>query len=621
MKGQIYFAWVNENETFDDTVHNRFDENVFAFKLSGSEGDFAALELTIKNPRIGLLNVARKVWCYLSIEKANGSIQALFKGRLIGVPTNIFDTLVQLDFTARPSNFASQKYALAQTMKVLPYYDPIFVNPDSWGDPDVVLEGYSVLWHIDPVTHVVTVSDIIVPEDGVEEVTDEEHFYDQMQVTLNQTPLRRVAVQATIPWTQSADGALDLTKAIKNLFGGDLATSFTMNGLIQDWPKQGDKFSNGWEVTSGSLTSVSYAMPKVVIPDIFSWQGVVPVLPEGSIVFPLKVTGEYHSGEKAGFNFQYELVIAAKDYAVPQLSVTYTAGRQLAQIVTFTLETDQQSIVTSPGDDEAMLIVINANKVSDPTESFDPSAPGAIPIGDVRGRGYVHSARGMQSVEHLLLVARAHLVARSRAVETVFQMPLLDGLRLCNMRKGALLHDHRLPGGEASGKIIGWELLLDGNQGEPVANIRIGSTVGYGGSHSTSAGDPVYAAAGYMAPGYQAYENVTVLTDTTDIAWTMPAFSFFDDGLPLDRGLTENNAIQLLEILNPASAQEAAINAAGDGANTDQAKISSVLQELPTQIRCQLKPMEGGPFTQEVVISVSDLIVPQQIDLEAPSNA
>jgi hypothetical protein len=266
-----------------------------------------------------------------------------------------------------------------------------------------------------------------------------------------------------------------------------------------------------------------------------------------------------------------------------------------------------------PGDDEAMIVTLNANKVSDPTEDE------SIPLDSTRARGYVHSTRGRASVEHLLLVARAHLCARSRAVETVFQMPLLDGLRLCNLRKGALLHDHRLPGGEATGKIIGWELVLDGTQGEPVANIRIGSTVGYGGSYTEEEGTPMWVDG--WVDDWRQYTDVVHLSDTADIKYTLADPEFFDDGLDLPGGLNENNAIKLLELINPASTQRAAIEAASDGPNTDQAKISSVLQTLPTQIRCQLVPMEGGPFQQEVVISVSDLIVPKQIDLEAASNA
>jgi hypothetical protein len=623
LKGQIYFAWIDEDEDFDDTVHNRFDEDVFSLSLSQSEGDFASLTLEIKNPRIGLLNVGRKVWCYIAINDGT-DIVPLFKGRLIGVPTNVFDTLVQLEFTARPSDFVDQKTALANTMKVLPYYDSIFVSPDSWADPDVVLEAYSRLWHIDPVTHVVTTSDILVPEDGVEEVTEDQHFYDSMEVTLNSTPLRSVSMVATIPWTQSDLGAVDLTGRIKQLFSaadtsgllGGIAQSFTMKGLISDWPKTGSEFGSGWKVSTGVLADVSATFPVKKIPDIFGYNGTIPIIPDGSIIFPLKVTGEWSSGvEKAGFNFTYDLVIAAVGYAAPTLSVSYEANREFAQLVTFTMRTAQQAIVTLPGDDESMVITLNANKVSDPTEDA------SVPIGDIRRRTYVHSNRGMQSVQHLLLVARAHLCARSRAVESKFEMDFLEGLRLRSLRKGGLLHDHRLPGGQASGKVIDYQFSLDGESGDAKAVIKIASSVGYGGSYSATAGDPVYVDDDYVEDDWQDRINVVRLTDTADVAYTMPESAFFDDNLDFEAGLTDRSAVITMSLLNSADSQRGAVAGFLHNPNVDQAAIDTILQAHPTQISVLMVPMEGGPFQQEVVISLSDLIVPQQINLEAPSNA
>jgi hypothetical protein len=523
---------------------------------------------------------------------------------------------VTIAFTARPADFNDQKLAIAETLKVLPYYDPIFISPDSWNDPDVVLEAYSRLWFIDPVTGTVSTTDFLVGEDGTEEVTEFDHFYDDMEVTLNTVPARSVSMVATIPWTQSAQGALSLTRRILRLWEPDqIPSSFTMPGLISSWPKPGSDFGSGWQVVTGSMTDVSYVMPKVVIPDIFSWQGTVPDLPIGSVVFPLKVTGEYHSGEKAGYNFQFELVIAARNFAVPELSVTYTAGRDFGQIVTFTLFTDQQSVVTLPGDDESLSISLNGNSVSDLTED------GSLPIGDVRRRSYVHTPRGLLSIEYLLLVARAHLIAKSRAVETTFVMALKDALRLKSLRKNALLQDHRRPGGQAVGKIAAYKFSLDGENGAAVASITIGSSVGYGGSYTTVPGEPGWVDEGWVDREWQEYKNEIRLTDTADIQFTVPPFGSFDDGLDFMSGLNDSNAVLQCSITNIPGSQEAAVSAASAGPNTDQAAISSVLQAIPTQITVQLVPMEGGPFKQEVVISVSDLIVPKQIDLEATSNA
>jgi hypothetical protein len=610
---RIYFAWVNDGETFNPAIHNREDEDVFSFDFEHSEGDFAALTVVIKNPRIGLLNTGRKVWAILSYGNDSG-ITPIFRGRLVGVPTNIFDTLVTLSFTARPSDFVAQKTTLAESLKVLPYYDSIFVSPDSWGDPDVVLEAYSRLWHIDPVTLVVTASDILVGEDGVEEVTEDEHFYDDMQVTLNSTPLRAVTMTMTIPWTQSDAGGLDLTGIFRRLTNGYLLSSFTLPGLISSWPKSGDGFGSGWDVTGGQLVDLSGEQGTMKLPDIFYWNGSVPILPEGSVVFPLKATGEYHSGETAGFNFQFEIVAAPIGYGVPSLSVSYTAGREFAQIVTFTLRSDQQSIVTLPGDDESLALTLNANKVSDPTED------GSIPLGDVRLRNYTHTERGLLSIQYGLLVARAHLIAKSRAVETSFKMGFRDALRLNNLRKNGLLHDHRLPGGQANGKIIGAKLSVNGDDGEATGTITIASSVGYGGSYTASPGTPTIWDEGYI-DDYQQYENQIVVTDTEDIAWTIPVPSQFDDGVDFARGLNVGNAVMAASIINDSDTQRGLILAASAGPLTDQAAISSVLSNAPTQFSFKMIPMEGGPFQDEVVVSVSDLVIPQQINLEAPSNA
>jgi hypothetical protein len=618
--GQIFFAWINETDTFDASVHDRMDEWVFSFRQSQQEGDFAGFSATIRNPRIGLLNPSRKRWAYLSI--FDGSVvRAICKGRLIGVPTNLFDTLVQLDFTARPSNFVAQKTTLANTMKVLPYWDPIFVSPDSWDDPDVVLEAYSKLWHIHPVTHVVTASDVLIGENGVEEVQENQHFYDNMSVTLNSTPLRSVQMIATIPWSQSDAGGLDLTGKVRELFLPDpIPTSFTMSGLISDWPQQGDKFGSGWDVVSGSMTDVSGAQPQVKVPVIFTWQNTTPSLAEGSIFFPVYTIGQVVSGVgDASVDFQYEIIIASLGYAVPELTVEYAANREFGQVVTFTLQTDQQDIVTLPGEDESMVITLSANKVSDPSDGVVDMA---IPIGDVRRRDYVHTPRGMHSVEHLLLLARANLITRSRAVETQITMPMLDALRLCDLTKNGLFHDHRLPGGQAAGKIIGYEMTLDGDQGEATTTITIASAVGKGGTYSATAGDPTWVEDDWVEDDWQERVNQQLLlTGTSDILWTMPQFAEFDDGVDFLHGLTVQNSLIEMTLANGPGTQRELLAPLAEAPLNDQSAVDAILQANPTTITAKMVPMEGGPFQHEVVISVSDLIVVKQIDLEAASNA
>ena len=129
---------------------------------SKSEGDPASLTVVVKRPRnvsgdpIGLLGPGRKIWA--GSRSIAGTALFKFRGRLVGVPTSIFEELVTLEFVARPFDVVAQKEALAATLRVLPYYDEVVIDPTRRTDPEVVLEGYSKIWHYDRETHVLTVS-------------------------------------------------------------------------------------------------------------------------------------------------------------------------------------------------------------------------------------------------------------------------------------------------------------------------------------------------------------------------------------------------------------------------------------------------------------------------------
>lgn len=629
MAKNFYFAWVDEGTAFDPDVHNVEDEDVFSFKMEQSEGDFAGLEVVIRNPRVGFLKPGRKVWAWFSMNMGTDITPdpvPLFLGRLIGVPTNIFDTLVTLSFTARPADFVEQKTALATAMKVLPYYDPIFVSPDAWLDPDVVLEGYTVHWHIDPVTHVVSVSDVLLPEDGTIDLSEDDIFYDSFSVTLQQVPLKSCSVTATIPFTQKAQGIVDITPLFRPFGSGGTLQSYTMDGLISDWPKQGESVGEGWVAYQSSLEDATATAGKPFITigpnagqvsPLFDLSLIGP-LSKGTILFPVRVSGELHSGVgEAGFSFDYEMVGATLGYGIPEMVVEYTRATSMGQIVTFTMRTAMQDIVTAAGDDESILLTLNANSVTDPTEDL------SIPIGDIRRRDYVYQPRGLQSVAHLVMLARANLVMRSRAVQTTWQMPLFAteghyGLEF-TLRKGALVHDHRLPGGEAAGKVISYTHSLDGDTGEAVSVITIGSAVGFGGSHTPESFTGVYAEPGYMAAGYQKMEGGTTLLPSSDVQYSYIIVPPQDDGLDFERGLSARSVVRLLTVENNYNVQAGLIQGVSSDKFGDQTKIAQELQDHPTQFSLLLKSMKTGPFAWETPITVSDLIVPKQIDLEADS--
>jgi hypothetical protein len=144
--GPFYFAWVGAHETtFNSVTHKREDESIFSFTVEHNEGDFATLHLEVRNPRIGLLAPARKIHCWLSWWNGH-ELKPLFHGRLVGIPDDINLEIVTLQFTGRADNHAGQKGALAQSMRVAPYYDPLWITQDKRNDPDTVLEARSELY-------------------------------------------------------------------------------------------------------------------------------------------------------------------------------------------------------------------------------------------------------------------------------------------------------------------------------------------------------------------------------------------------------------------------------------------------------------------------------------------
>ena len=152
--GLPYFAWIDAGETVFAPEHQRWDEQVFSFTLQQDEGDPASLTAVVRRPRnvdgdpIGLLGPGRKIWCWFALDCGPGLVK--FRGRLVGVPTSIFEELVTLEFVARPIDLVAQKEALAASLRVLPHYDEVVIDEARRNDPEVVLEGYTKIWHYDP---------------------------------------------------------------------------------------------------------------------------------------------------------------------------------------------------------------------------------------------------------------------------------------------------------------------------------------------------------------------------------------------------------------------------------------------------------------------------------------
>ncbi len=627
---QFYFAWVAASETTFTDAHKRSDEDIFDFKLSQSEGDFASLEITLVNPRIGLLAPGRDIWAWFAMEHPTAGTVPLFFGRLVALPTDLDEATVKLTFIARPSDFESQKATLAAAMKVRPYWDAIWFSPDTVDDPDNVLESRPELWNIDPVTHVVTSSNIIEGEDGNIDLDEDGVFYDSVRVSYAAPPLRAVQMVATVSWQQIAKGSVDISDKIIRAFGGSVR-SFTGEGLQKDWPAPGRSIGGGWTVESSRCQPFAYVAPTVVFE-------------------PGWAKGPQNRGTGTPFeDFTFDALFQPHGglrfvnwYFDTSLVLSYDVSRQRKESLSFQLEADVQSIVTDPAGQDVLLLNMNSSEI---TQAVDPG--GVVPMGDQSARAYFTTDRGEQSVEYLIAVARARMLARARCVEVSLEMPFNDGIAAVpSCRKNVVFSDHRLPGGIATGKIIEYTISLNGDTGDTKCEITFGSTAGHGNGVVAVAGSPDYVEDDYVEAAWQLHSGGFVLPDLGDVLYapingTLPD----DDGINF-HALGPEQVVESLTVANAADVQGAAMPFHSDGTTLqplgtwsqfyltnmaghpsgsfrpdyDPASAIAALNLLKTTVTMQLRSLQGGPFETDYALDVSQLMVPKLIDLEAVSS-
>jgi len=648
--GLPYFAWIDATETVFGPEHLRWDESLFSFALGQEEGDPATLSILVRRPRntagdpIGLLGPGRKIWCWFALDCGPDLIR--FRGRLVGVPSNMLEDLVRLEFVAKPIDLVVQKEALADTLRVLPYYDEAVIDPQRRDDPDVVLEGYTAIWHFDRETHVVTVSDEISGEDGTVSFlcADGDVLYDGLGLNLSTGPLARVDVNAEYTWTQQANGTVDLTGYLLSHWPG------VTNGAIPslnagDWPKHKAGLGDGWEVADATATDMaSFAtvtntkQGSTTVEEgnggstKVQWTTTVSGVNTagGAVVFEgggtvrrtynvaNDVDGDLNNSYSISASYSLTGSMVVLQYIKATLVAGYKAERQCTERVSFSLFADVQPILTDPEDGEALRL--------DDIRSVNLSSGEELaPIIDPRRRSYIATERGNQSIEHLIALARAHLMKRARVVEIIFA-PKLARMPEVTLRKNALLAEPRV--GEATGKIIGYSVALDGSDGTIKCEVKIGCTIGNGGAIAAVEGDPTYCTIDYTGADYQVFTNRVVLFALdTSVGYAPPVAAPNDDGLDFLSALRAEDVIEVGLTVEHGPAPDEGVpppSGVADSEEDAQSMIVAsdawikryIVPQYETRARFKLKSMTRA-FETNYAIEVTDLKIPTGYDLEA----
>lgn len=619
MPGPYYFAWVAEGEAFDPDVHNRFDERVLSIEIDHSEGDIPNLTISLKNPRVGLLSAGRNVWCWLSFNPGTGIPIPMFHGRLVGIPSDLHKNAVQLEFTARPPTLPDLKQAMAEDLKELPWWDDLWVD-EAKTNPDSVLESRSLLFHIDRTDLTLSLSDVLQGED--EMITVEDHLYESLSVSFGETPKRRIDVTAEISFKQEGHGDVDLTdqvhakfQTVGSPFNWPLVGSYTSDGLADDWPQPLDDLGGGWSMAATSVGAIYQTDAGQ-----FSWdyQKVwTDKTADAKTEMQLAAGGNAIGG---ALNLTYVQTTVQGDWvdwtAVFQVKaidqhfiVHFDASRDRTEKITFSVEADVQPLLVDPEGTDVKSMEFSSSFVDKPVDPGD-----ALPIGDTRRNCYFPTDRGMKSVEHLLLLARAELRFSSRAVNMTFTVP--RWITDISCRKSVTIVDPRLPGGQASGKITNYKLSAKGKR---TTEITIGCAAGKGVALPAAAGgDDVYAT--NYSRGYTRREGAEVEVLEGELVYEpLDASVVDDDGVDLFN-MVPSTVLQSLTITNGPNDQQFIIDEACKAGGTGVAPDPiGALKEAATTVELQLVPVDGGAFFTEYALVVQPLVIPKLIDLEAPS--
>lgn len=629
--GPFFFAWCNEADAFSSAMH-RFDEDIFSFQFEQQEGEFATLTIEIKNPKVGLLSVGRQLWCWFAVA-VGGTVYELFHGRLVGIPTSIFNEVVTLQFIAQSSTFSTDKIALANSLKVFPYYDELFISSNSIDDPDTVLEGYSKVWYIDPKTLAVETSDIINGEDGLQEFTADEVPYDSVQISISGPPLQTVHMDATISWTQSAQGTVDLISPYKyGFFRNGQYRSYSYDKIQSGWPKDGAQLGSGWVAIGSKCNLVNDLTVKT---ENYSYKGVkindgseqwVPSynsstdyieggIPEGSKSWAitvdrksaLEVGWSGHPGSVSYSSTTETFVVPYATLSVA-LSAKYACARNCSERIQFDLIADVQELVVNS--DDAKTIALQSNNASDLL-----SDGVTLPIGDVRRRSYITTVRGNSSLEYLLAIARANLLMGSRVVDVAYEVPFSRMVSL-TLRNNGKLDDPRLPTGSAIGKVKKLEIVLNGDDGQVTCTVTMGCAVGKDGVPTTSAGTGCYAAAGYMQSGYQEMVSQQVALASSDVSYVKPQFAPNDDGIEFINGLQAADVFETFWASHNGNPNLDGLGFPLTGLGQSIAdSLKKGIESLPVEsLTFTLKPL-GGTFQTDYNIAVDKLYIPKMIDM------
>jgi hypothetical protein len=639
----LYFAWVDANEAWNASLHALEDEALLQVDLQQLEGKPAQLQILVRNPGQGLLNPARKTRAFLSHQGAGQSVPVLmFVGRVIAVAQVDGSELVRITLTALPNDAAALLQSFSAGLKVAPYWDDLFVSPSRRDDPDEVLKARDAVYCWDKLTNTVSLSGLFVGNQSLN--LGQNFFYDSLQQELAETPLSAVEMTVVAEWAQQARGITDVTRRIERAFGGQKINSLTGQDLAARWPSAAKLINrqSGYQVDQAQLqeyvppAGAASVYPTASVPvevgvEEYPYPAGV-TKPAGNSRplfvkrwwFNAKLVLSWHYRQKRREELLFRLnhavqAVAPSGGAVQKIAVTmqellldtatptWGAGYsyQLGDQVRFGAFVYQCLLVHSASNSFASdLAALKWKQLA-----ADASALGA----GWRSSFFVTS-RGQQAVQHAIERARAALARSLRAVQITVQARWED-LQGVSLDHSLTISDQRLPGGTATGKVVGLRFYADGDKGQAWAEVTMACAVGTGAAQPTpAAGSGSYTADGYDSLGWQPRQNGQLASVSGIVYNDDFAGQLSPQGLLYPTQLDALDLVRKVTVVNDADQQNAYLLA---NQYPQRRNLQAVVNEKKTSIKLELLDLTADDqLRQQITLTIPNAWSgPKQIEL------
>lgn len=424
----IYFSFLDANDRFDEKKHPRNDLNIIKLVIQDEEGCFPCAKVFVApSLKKNLHNWSQKN-AVISYE-SNGKITHLFRGKISGLPLDITDKMMILEFVAVP-NDAQEKAEKIISLNSDKIPNVIFKNNDLPMSQKLDSSSEIIIWDRNLLKGSLT--DLF---QGKKKISLGDRFYrDTLKASIVNIPYRAVKVHLKASWQDYKFGKFDLFPKISKMFPDEIVSTYTADDFLRRWPRESNKSdSSGYRILRSYLKEYQKN-------DSF-----------------LKLKKETSKKTKGN---SYQEKFLKKSYFKGMLEIGWSVPCYFVEKATIFLENKTIIPSSSQKIKEVFIDLKNLDGV------------------DLKGT-FFKSENSIPYIEYATSVAKAHLAGSSRGYEVRF-ITSIDSVLSISLDHSVCLNDNRFVGGTVTGKVKRYKMVFDGKSQQYFCEVFLGVSLGTG---------------------------------------------------------------------------------------------------------------------------------------------